>query len=120
VVKVSPRSIETPDVEQGRENNQEDNVWIQSDLGQTREKAENHAAHKEDDGIRNLETLRKCSEPSDQEHKKEKNELEVVNTNGLHGALSTKRLNRRQKKTADSSIAYWRDLRLLFNLERIR
>ena len=120
VVKVSPRSIETTDIEQGRENNEEDNVRIQCDLGQTREQAKNHAAHKEDDGIGNFETLRKRSEPSDQEHKKEKNELEVVNTNGLHGALSRNRLNRRQKKTADSSIAYWSNLRFLFNVERIR
>jgi hypothetical protein len=67
--------------------------------------------------------VRKRSEPSDQEHKKEKNELEVVNANGLHGALSRNRrnrVNRRQKKTADSSLAYWRDLRFLFNFERIR
>ena len=90
VVKVSPRSIETPDVEQGRENNQEDNVGIQRDLRQAREQAQNHAAHEEDDGIRNPETLRKRSEPSDQEHKKEKNELEVVNANGLHGGALQK------------------------------
>jgi hypothetical protein len=49
--------------------------------------------------------LRKRGEPSDQEHKKEKSELEVVNPNGLHGSLSRKRLNQQQKKNRRSLLS---------------
>jgi hypothetical protein len=42
----------------------------------------------EHDGIRNLETLRKRGQPSDQEHQKENCELEVVDACGLHGGVS--------------------------------
>src|ERR1700691_6718864 len=53
-----------------------------------RQEGENHTTEEEHDGIRNFETLRERGQPGDQEHKKEKCELEVVNACGLHGAVS--------------------------------
>src|SRR5271168_2956101 len=53
-----------------------------------RQEGENHTTEEEHDGIRNFETLRERGQPSDQEHQKEKCELEVVNACGLHGAVS--------------------------------
>src|ERR1700683_1807238 len=52
------------------------------------QQTENHAPDEEHDGIRNFETLSERGQPSDQEHQKEKCELEVVNACGLHGAVS--------------------------------
>ncbi len=88
MVKVAPRSVKTSDVKQRGQNNQEDNIGIERDLGQMGQQGENHSTDEEHDGIRNFETLGECGQPSDQEHKKEKCELEVVNACGLHGALS--------------------------------
>ncbi len=53
-----------------------------------RQQRENHPTDEENNGIRNFETLRERGQPCDQEHEKEKCELEVVNACGLHGAFS--------------------------------
>ena len=86
-MKVAPGSVEPADVEQRGQNHQKDNVRIQRDLGQMAEEGENHAADEEHDGIRNFESLRERRQPSDEEHEKEKCELEVVNACGLHGGV---------------------------------
>ena len=87
-LKVAPRSVEPADVKQRGQNNQKDNIRAQRDLRQMRQERKNHATDEEDDGIRDLEALRKRGQPSNQEHKKEKGQLEVVNACGLHEAVS--------------------------------
>ena len=88
MVEVAPRSVKPADVEQRGQNNQEDNIGIERDLGQMGQQGENHSADEEHNRIRNFEPLRQRGQPSDQEHEKEKCELEVVYACGLHGALS--------------------------------
>jgi hypothetical protein len=85
VAEVAPGRDVGGGKEERRQDDKENDVWVELEVRSPREKAEDQSADDEDDRVGNLEAFGEGGETGDKEEEEKENGFDAVDAGGLHG-----------------------------------